>query len=217
MDCDDDDVPVPSQFWITDTPCSSAIREPIQVVSGTDGHPVHNTRKSTCSGPATSGSTAGPPDLMFTQAPTLDESYGPADQPFYDYATDVEPAVDPTLDKGLESAPRAGLLDTGCLLSPVLDLTAGTQLLELPGSESNREQKVHKWLSPADPERRRTPPLGFDPDCRPALRRRSRFGRGPSTAQDLRREDLRLAVRPHERHRLPTRRAYRSRFAPTSP
>jgi Tfp pilus assembly protein PilE len=137
-------VDVPSQFWITDTPCGHTTRQ------NPSSHPVHNTRSSGCSTDATSGSTAGPPDLMFTQAPSLDPCCVASNQPIYDYATDGAFAAD---SEGLTIRPQSDLLDPGCILSPVQHLTGGPRLLDFSTqSEPDPEQKLHKWVSPAIPE-----------------------------------------------------------------
>jgi type II secretory pathway pseudopilin PulG len=131
---------VPWTFWLTDTACNFATRQPIL-----GDHPTHNTR-STCgtanSGPRT-GSNAGPPDLMFTQPPPLDNSFPDDQQPLYDYATDVEPSSGPDTDKGLQ-------LINGGNCSTIRTLWDGIPLL---GNllDGNNYLKVHKWLSPKVP------------------------------------------------------------------
>ena len=135
---------VPSQFWLTDTPCNFTSRQPI----GND-HPLHNTRAN-CSQGLGNGVTRGAPDLMFTQAPRLDESYGPSQQPQYDYASDVEPPSDATLDKGLIVRPQSGT-GAGCVASPVLDSSNLTRYVDFAATEPNPEQKMHKWLSASVP------------------------------------------------------------------
>jgi type II secretory pathway pseudopilin PulG len=136
---------VPSQFWLTDTPCNFTSRQAI-----TGDHPLHNTRAN-CSNGLGNGATRGAPDLMFTQAPRLDENYGPSEQPQYDFADDVEPPVDATLDKGMIVRPQSGGLNTGCVAAPVLDSTDKTLYLDFAATEPNPEQKLHKWLSASVP------------------------------------------------------------------
>jgi type II secretory pathway pseudopilin PulG len=136
---------VPSQFWLTDTPCNFTSRQPI-----TEDHPLHNTRAN-CSQGLGNGSVRGAPDLMFTQAPRLDENYGPSQQPQFDYATDVEPPSNGALDKGLIIRPQSGLLSTGCVASPLLDATNLTRYVDFALTEPNPEQKMHKWLSASVP------------------------------------------------------------------
>jgi hypothetical protein len=124
------------QFWLTDTPCSEDTRQPI-----TDHHDSHNTI-GTCGDGLETGTTPGAPDLMFTEAPPLDPGFPADEQPLYDYATDVEPNVDPELDRGLQMKVPSGLLgQTGCL-----PLNLGGLL------ESNKQWKVHRWLSPEIPD-----------------------------------------------------------------
>jgi len=123
------------QFWLTDTPCDQSARQPIVA-----DHLAHNTL-GTCGDGLETGDSAGAPDLMFTEAPPLDPGHPADNQPLYDYATDVEPNVNPGDDRGLQMPVPSGLLgQTGCL---PLDLGG---LLE-----GNKQWKVHHWLSPAIP------------------------------------------------------------------
>ncbi len=124
------------QFWLTDTPCNHGTRQPIVA-----DHLTHNTL-GTCSAGLKTGSTAGAPDLMFTEAPPLDPAHPPDDQPLYDYATDVEPNQNPGDDRGLQMRVPSGLLgQTGCL-----PLNLGGLL------ESSKQWKTHRWLSPPIPD-----------------------------------------------------------------
>ncbi len=116
-------------FWLTDTPCSEAERQPL-----TGNHLTHNTL-GTCNDGVLSGLTGGAPDLMYVESPALDPNYPDAGQPLYDYSTDVEPATNGTLDKGLQL--RRPTL-SGCIFSPSL----------LDGVP---QQKVHRWLAPPVP------------------------------------------------------------------
>ena len=128
-----------------------------------DGHPVaQHPGNSNAPAPATSGLHArrAGPDVH----PGADAGRGyPADQPHYDYATDVEPTADPDLDKGLNIRPRSGAIRTtdACSVRSSTSLRRA-QFLELPTTEPSREQKVHKWLSPPTrtvPNRRRASTL----------------------------------------------------------
>ena len=135
----------PWTFFLTDTPggCTNTDR---QVVAG--DHLVHNT-DGTCSAGVKDSSNcstvlgitscpAGTPDLMVTHAPPLvDET------PLFDYATDLEPAVNPDLDKGLQM-PRPS--SNGCLSSLFQPLKNGQGQL-LPDPDATRMQTIHKWLS----------------------------------------------------------------------
>jgi type II secretory pathway pseudopilin PulG len=125
----------PWTFFLTDTTCDHTTRQPI-----TSDHLTHNTRGK-CSTGQTSGNNPGAPDLMFTEAPPFD-----AEQPLYDYATDVEPGVNPGEDKGLQLLPQSG---AGCVID-ALNIPVVPDLLE-----PDKFQKVHKWVSPAIP-------TGFD-------------------------------------------------------
>lgn len=123
------------QFWLTDTPCNNATRQTIVAQ-----HATHNTLGA-CSAGLHTGTTPGAPDLMFTEAPELDNGFPPENQPLFDYATDVEPPSAPTADRGLQMLVPSSLLSgAGCL-----PFNLGGVL------ESNKQWKIHKWLSPAIP------------------------------------------------------------------
>ena len=112
-------------FWLTDTPCNQSARQPL-----TGDHLTHNTLGACAAGLLT-GLTGGAPDLMYVEQPALDPAYPDDQQPLYDYSTDVEPAQDPSSDRGLQI--RTPSLN-GCIFSPsVLD--------GVP------QQKVHRWVS----------------------------------------------------------------------
>lgn len=156
-----------AQYWLTDTPCDRTAREPIEVIDPTDGHPVHNTRGRCTDGKkqGDTGASRGAPDLLFTEAPALDESRPAAAQPLYDYATDppAEPQVNPGNDKGLLMP--WSLQDT-CLLEPALGLDNVRLavdgrldplpeepgdfdgLLSLAGAETDKQYRKHTWVSP---------------------------------------------------------------------
>jgi hypothetical protein len=139
---DPDDGTTTAEFWLTDTPCGAPWqRQPIVA-----DHLTHNTR-DVCDTGLKTGSTPGAPDLMFNEAPELDPAYPVDAQPLFDYATDVEPAVNPGLDKGL--ALRRGtqngcLLDGGTTELPLLDLHSPL--------ETSKHEKVHKWVSEPMPQ-----------------------------------------------------------------
>jgi type II secretory pathway pseudopilin PulG len=149
-----------AQFWLTDTPCSSNTRQPI-----TADHVAHNTR-GVCSQGLTTGSNRGAPDLMYTEA-AFASSPDPG-APF-DYATDSEPAANPTQDKGI-LMPWAS--NDSCALHPELNTLDVRRLLEgslsilnlqalpaqldgilggdadLLGGSSDKHQRIHTWVSP---------------------------------------------------------------------
>ena len=135
----------PWTFFLTDTPggCTNTDRQVI-----TADHLVHNTDGNCSAGLKDSSNCttvlgitscpAGTPDLMVTHAPPLvDET------PLFDYATDLEPAVNPDLDKGLQM-PRPN--SNGCLSSLFQPLTNAQGQL-LPDPDPTRMQTIHKWLS----------------------------------------------------------------------
>ena len=118
-------------FWLTDTPCSEAERQPL---SG--DHLSHNTLGTCDDGPLT-GLTGGAPDLMYVEQPFLDPAYPDDEQPLFDYSTDVEPTTNAGADKGLQQ--RKPSVDLNCAL-------------DLPLAESNPKQKFHRWLAPPVPD-----------------------------------------------------------------
>jgi hypothetical protein len=133
----------PWTFWLTDTPCNNATRQPVVA-----DHQAHNTL-GICSNGLHTGGTAGAPDLMFTQAAPSDPNYPSDQQPLYDYATDVEPGCGgincSTQDKGLQAKIPTNVVNGGGCLT---DLNSSTSLQTL-GSEP--QFYIHKWASPAIP------------------------------------------------------------------
>jgi hypothetical protein len=125
--------PETATFYLTDTPCNNTTRQALAA-----HHDTHNTR-GICSQGLQTGDTAGAPDLMVTEPPPTPDSGA---EPFYDYATDVEPSQDPLLDVGLTV--REGGTN-GCLLdTPSLGLD---RTLDFLGGETTKSQKMHMWLS----------------------------------------------------------------------
>jgi len=145
-DSDGDGIPDPpadpdQKPWLTfltDTPCNNSTRQPI-----TGDHLSHNTRGACSAGLknfndcGVLGCTAGAPDLMFTEAPPLDP-----EAPIFDYATDVEPSLNPDQDKGLQLLPQSS---AGCAID-ALGLPAVTDLLS-----DQKWRRVHRWLTPPIP------------------------------------------------------------------
>ena len=132
---DDSDPDYPWSFWLTDTTCNNSARLEI-----TNDHNAHNTLGA-CSVGQQTGATPGAPDLMFPEAPPLDEDLPPDEQPLYDYAGDVEPSSGGTLDKGVQlRRPTHGTVNS-CAISSI------GNVLNLPALESNRGQKLHKWVT----------------------------------------------------------------------
>jgi hypothetical protein len=131
---------VPWTFWLTDTACNFSSRQPI-----TGDHLTHNTRAScgTANSGSRTGSNAGPPDLMYTQPPPLDNSFPSDQQPLYDYATDIEPSSGANTDKGVQELPSGACN----ILTPVLET------IPLIGNlfDGNNYLKIHKWLAPKVP------------------------------------------------------------------
>jgi hypothetical protein len=124
------DTSKPWTFFLTDSSCDNSSPQTI-----TADHATHNTR-AICSNGVTAGNNPGAPDLMYTSAPVLDP-----EAPIYDYATDVEPSVNPDQDKGLQMLPQDS---SGCSID-ALGVASG----DTEGAQKWR--KVHRWLSPAIP------------------------------------------------------------------
>jgi hypothetical protein len=125
-----DDDATPWTLWFSDTTCDNAAR-----IVNTSEHLTHNTRGVCASGMRT-GNDPGAPDLIFDEAPVFTP-----EAPLWDYATDVEPSVDPDLDKGLQMVPGAA---NGCP-------SYATEIAGAPDTEADRFLKIHKWLSPPLP------------------------------------------------------------------
>jgi hypothetical protein len=133
----------PWTFWLTDTTCDNSERQP------TADHLVHNTNGVCSAGLKDSTNCTtnvtlttcepGAPDLMLTHAPPLvDES------PLFDYATDLEPTVDPDLDKGLQMPKPNTSLCLNSLFQPLTDDTGALT----NDTDPTRMQTIHKWVSP---------------------------------------------------------------------
>jgi len=127
--------PKPWSFWLTDSPCNNADRQPL-----TGDHLTHNTRGICSTGLknanncSASGCQPGAPDLMVAHPPVLS-----AEDPLFNFATDVL-SSNPSQDKGLRLLRPAS---NGC---PLLDIPAGADLVD-----PQRYQEIHKWLSPPIP------------------------------------------------------------------
>jgi Tfp pilus assembly protein PilV len=145
----------PWTFWLTDTPCNNADRQPI-VDSNGDGQPddhlTHNTRgacstglrdSSNCSTVPLTGITTcppGAPDLMVTHPPPVF-----SEEPLVNFAKDVL-SPNPSQDKGMRTF-KPGT--DGC---PALDVATASETA-IPGSSPSRYryQEIHKWVSPPMP------------------------------------------------------------------
>lgn len=125
-----EDDATPWTLWFSDTTCDNTAR-----VVNTADHLAHNTR-GVCATGMRNGNDPGAPDLMFDEAPVFNP-----ESPLFDYATDVEPSVNPAGDKGLQMVP--GLIN-GCP-------TYATEVMPTPDAEADRFLKIHKWLSPPLP------------------------------------------------------------------
>jgi prepilin-type N-terminal cleavage/methylation domain-containing protein len=124
------------QLFLTDTSCDHTTR---QAIAG--DHLDHNTLAgvagigllASCDRGLHTGSTAGAPDLLAADAPTDPDPSDPTNPPYYDYATDIEPVLNPQNDKGLQL--RRPAAADGCVYDPA------------PGGEANPQEVVHRWVS----------------------------------------------------------------------
>jgi hypothetical protein len=141
----DPGTPTPWTFGLTDTPCSpeppAEERQPISA-----SHETHNTLGICPSGKQT-GSTAGAPDLMVPD--TCPDQSCTDPQPLYDYATDVEPDVNPDQDTGLQMLAPPDPANLGCAVD-ITDLN-DLQRLGVSPTSATPWLYVHKWLSPPLP------------------------------------------------------------------
>lgn len=125
------EVNVPQQFWLTDTPCDQNARQPIASDDpAPEGHRLHNTL-GTCGTGVQSESTAGAPDLLGIEPPPDPSPNDPNDPPVLDYATDLEPTSGPDNDEGLQIVRQSA---NGCSYDG--------------GSGGSQQQKVHRWVTP---------------------------------------------------------------------
>ena len=154
---DDETDATSAQFWLTDTTCNNASRQTIVA-----NHLGHNTR-GICSQGLQTGTNRGAPDLMYTQAPSVANA-----QSTFDYATDSEPAQNASTDIGIlmpyqlrgqlpagagaqharhPAAARRRALGAQHLARPA----PSTAILDLTTGESNKQHRVHSWVSPPIP------------------------------------------------------------------
>ena len=144
-----------ANFWLTDTPCDNGDRQ-----QTTADHLTHDTRGTCDQGLQTDG-TRGAPDLMFTEAPSVDDNPTGA---LFDYATNLEPPAGSPADIG-----RMMPWDPSdsCQLQPVLNLVDVKRVMEgllaalslpaLPGEfdglldlggGTDKHLRMHTWLTP---------------------------------------------------------------------
>ena len=200
-DDDDEPQPFPWNFWLTDTTCNNSDPPADHRQPQHPQHARHLLRR------LQTGSTSGAPDLMFPEAPPLDEDLPPDEQPLYDYATDVEPSSGGTLDKGVQLRRPGVLTGTGCVVSDLL----GSQQPAAAAREHPRAEdpQVAHTAGPErhqrpDPDRRRDP-APLDADAQRGEPRRARSAStssgASSTARRVRRHPARqpdpAAARAH--------------------
>jgi prepilin-type N-terminal cleavage/methylation domain-containing protein len=105
------------QFFLSDTTCNHTTREDI-----TQDHTEHQTWGN-CADP-----NPEKPDGLYTEAPPDSDPNDPDIPPLYDYATDVEPSLNPSQDKGLQLL-RQDV--NGCSYS----------------GGASPQYKIHRWVS----------------------------------------------------------------------
>lgn len=115
------------QFFLTDTPCSSAGTTARQEIVG--NHLLHNTL-GTCAGGLQTGTTKGAPDVMVLGSPPDPDPEDPANPAEYDYSNDVY----------LDTTP-----DTGTGVQIRKDDTNGCHYV--PTGTANPESQVHRWVT----------------------------------------------------------------------
>jgi hypothetical protein len=118
-------------LWLTDTSCDAAQPQSPAERAAIGDHLAHNTR-GVCGDGTKNGNEPGAPDLLWSEAPVLSD-----ESPVYDYATDVEPKVEPDLDKGLQVKPG-----TDCGTMPATAVATG------PDADAEMFHKLHKWVTP---------------------------------------------------------------------
>jgi hypothetical protein len=134
-------------LWLTDTTCERPEPQtPLErsAVGAAYGqplgdHPTHNTRGE-CTNGLQTGNQPGAPDLLWPEAPNLIEEENAekeSESPVYDYATDVEPKVEPDRDKGLQIK-----LGGECGAMPA------TEVRSQPDGAETMFQQLHKWVTP---------------------------------------------------------------------
>ena len=117
------------QFYLSDTPCSSATSEPVRLDITAD-HATHDTL-STCADAST-----GKPDALLFEQPPDPAPNDPAVPGLFDYSDDVEPGgVSATTDRGLQMLRQDA---DGCNPSPT-----GT----------GARKKIHRWVTRPLPAR----------------------------------------------------------------
>lgn len=128
------DTVTPWVLWLTDATCEKAEPETPLKREEVGDHPAHNTRGFCADGEVT-GNEPGAPDLLWPEAPPLSE-----EAPVYDYATDVEPEVEPDLDKGLQV-----MKGEDCGEMPA------TEIRTTPDADGAKYKRLHKWITPEIP------------------------------------------------------------------
>jgi hypothetical protein len=118
-------------LWLTDSTCDLVEPRTPAERSATGDHLSHNTLGE-CSLGAKTGNEPGAPDLLWPEAPILSD-----ESPVYDYASDVEPVVEPDRDKGLQLM-RGG----DCATMPASTIASS------PDSDASMFLKLHKWVTP---------------------------------------------------------------------
>jgi hypothetical protein len=121
-------------LWLTDTTCDAEVPHDAVKRAEIGDHQAHNTR-GVCADGLRTGNEPGAPDLLWLEAPELSD-----ESPVYDYATDVEPEVDPDKDKGLQVMKGAD-----CSAMPA------TEIATTGDADDEMFKKLHKWVTPPIP------------------------------------------------------------------
>jgi hypothetical protein len=121
-------------LWLTDTSCDAEAPQDALERAEVGDHAAHNTR-GLCADGLSTGNEPGAPDLLWPEAPELSD-----ESPVYDYATDVEPEVDPDKDKGLQV-----MKGSDCGAMPA------TEIATTSDADGAMFKKLHKWVTPQVP------------------------------------------------------------------
>jgi hypothetical protein len=134
-------------LWLTDTTCDRTepqtplerLEVGAQFEQPLGDHPTHNTR-GICAAGLKTGNAPGAPDLLWPEAPNLieeEDEEKESESPVFDYATDVEPVVEPDRDKGLQIK-----LGGECGAMPA------SEVRSQPDASTTVFQQLHKWITP---------------------------------------------------------------------
>jgi prepilin-type N-terminal cleavage/methylation domain-containing protein len=120
------------QFFLTDTPCSSAgtMAAPTERQEITGDHLLHNTLGTCSSGMQTGSENEGAPDALLLGSPPDPAPADPTVPALYDYSDDTYLEPTPDTDKGLQIEK---------------DTTNGCNYV--PSGTTHPEAQVHRWVT----------------------------------------------------------------------